>query len=215
MNTFVFYDDFIQYPEITTLSENSFLLTFKLNPSILMTKGTINNGIISFSPYHIFNGERDYATIGLSDSKFIVAYVDPEVTSDKGKCVAIVLPLQRFTCFIRVQAAAVNGDLVVSIKCQRLASALTSKIVDMVTTQTDNVRTDSFQRLPIGIIAAQHQVHERVVHFTSIDERNLIADMGDVGRAQGVGDNFCGIGVALFFLPGGGAARHGCDAGHH
>lgn len=82
----VFYGSFMQRLEITTLSENSFLVTFKINPFILMTKGTINNGVISFSPYYVFNGSPDYVTLGLNESKFIIAYVDPEVTSDKGKC---------------------------------------------------------------------------------------------------------------------------------
>ena len=74
---------------------------------------------------------------------------------DKGKGVAVVLPQQRLARILHVEAAAVDGNLIVPVEAQRAACAVAAKVVDVVAAQPDDVRADGLQRGRIVGVAAQ------------------------------------------------------------
>ncbi len=138
----------------------------------------------------------------------------PGQGGDEGKGVAVILPQQGRAGFVCVQAGAVDGDAAVAVEGDRFAGAVAAKIVDMVAAQAHDIHADGLQRRPIGVIGAEHQIHVGVVDAAALDEGHFIADMGDVGGGEGVGDDAGGVDIPLLLHLFGGAARHGGDAGH-
>jgi hypothetical protein len=129
--------------------------------------------------------------------------------------VAVDFKQGRLERIVQVSAAAEIRKIMLAVNIDGFQHPLRAAIGKVIAGQLHHVRADIGEQVDVFRVTAKDQRAGRVGlgEFASREERNFVADVGDVRFAQNIADLFAGVRHAFVFHRHGGGAHEGGDAG--